>query len=620
MTSTDIANSPDGGARIPAAPRVVFLAAAALLMVGTLLYLLATAGLLWPGALSGSGFLSFGRLTPAATGLVLGWLLLAAIGAASYVMPRIGAEPLDLRLVLPGALLVLAGSVGGSTASLLGFGEGGRFVESPWYAEVVLAAGLLVVAAAVTRSARRTDTLPIAGWYLIGALWWAFAAAAVVAVPGLSGIPAALQSRFGATVLVGLVPVAAGLGGLYFLVARLVPGAEFHPRLGPIGFWSLGFSWLWLSPATLQYGPTPEWLETIPVLFALGLVVAMLAVLADLAHATRGRWEALRANRSLQLALAGVVPFVLLVGQQLVTALRGPSGVVNFTDWVAAGDVLLLWGAGTLWLGALAAHALAGERGWNRAAGALHLGLAGTGLVVALVGFWISGLQQGYGWVAAVNGEIVAAGDAFRSSVTSLEAVRLTALVGLGLLTAGTLAFGAAALTAITSRPRADAGPVGAGSVAGATRVWIGALALFTLAGLSVFGLPAIDAGTTPSELASETRRFGASSAAAAGRDLYVSEGCWQCHTQQVRSVVADVGLGTVSVPGDYAYDPADLLGSRRIGPDLTHVAGRGWDAASLRDHLADPQRDRSWSVMPSYDYLDPSELDALAAYLASLE
>ncbi len=623
MTSTDTAPAGDTAGPVPSPTpaRIVIAVASLLLAAGALLYMGAASRLLWPEAVTDAGFLSFGRLLPTATGLLLGWLLLAAVGAAWYVLPRIGGSPIDLRLMGPAALLVAAGSIAGALGVAAGFGGGGRYLEGPWFGEAAVALGLLLAAMAVHRSARASaGDLPMAGWYLGGALWWGFAAAALAAIPGLEGIPAALQARFAATALAGLVPIAAGLGAVYYLVGRLIPGASFHPRLGPIGFWSLGFSWLWLGPATLQYGPTPDWLETVPVLFAMGLVVALLAILADLAAATRGRLEAVSRSRPLQLALVGMLPFALLVGQQLIQTLRGPSSVVHFTDWESALDVLILLGAATLWLAALAAHALPGERGWNRVLGAVHLDLMAGGLVVAVVGLWVSGLQQGYTWVASVNAQTAVAGDAFRDSVVPLEAMRTTAFIGLAALAVGVLAYLAAALLSLMSRPGSDDLPAVAGAGPGGAAVWKGALALFVLAGLAVFVLPSIDTGGQASALAAQTREHPDASPQARGRQVYAAEGCWQCHTQQVRSVIADVGLGTVSVPGDYVYDGGDLLGVRRIGPDLTHVVTRGWDFESLLAHLTDPRATRPWSVMPSYAYLDAADLESLAAYLASLE
>jgi cbb3-type cytochrome c oxidase subunit II len=137
--------------------------------------------------------------------------------------------------------------------------------------------------------------------------------------------------------------------------------------------------------------------------------------------------------------------------------------------------------------------------------------------------------------------------------------------------------------------------------------------------------LPVYDADTAPSLLAEDTREFAAGSEEALGREIYLREGCWYCHTQQVRAAVPDVGLGPVSVPGDYAFDPVDLLGLERIGPDLTHVGTRidrdpVWAGVSPVDYLADPDAGRPWSVMPAYDHLPAADLEALAAYLAALE
>ncbi len=118
------------------------------------------------------------------------------------------------------------------------------------------------------------------------------------------------------------------------------------------------------------------------------------------------------------------------------------------------------------------------------------------------------------------------------------------------------------------------------------------------------------------------TRSYPEASLEERGAELYVAEGCWYCHTQQVRPIVTDVGLGPVSVPGDYAYDHVDVLGIERVGPDLAHAGTRSptedasWNAA----HLRDPRARRPWSTMPSYDHLAEDDLAALAAYVAGLD
>ena len=147
------------------------------------------------------------------------------------------------------------------------------------------------------------------------------------------------------------------------------------------------------------------------------------------------------------------------------------------------------------------------------------------------------------------------------------------------------------------------------------------AVLLFAITALGAFALPAIDADRPATLLADSTRSYEERSVQDLGRELYVSEGCWYCHTQQVRAIVTDVGLGAVSQAGDYAHDPTGTLGFRRIGPDLAHAADReeAGSASWVLNHLIDPRVLRPWSVMPSYSYLTQDELTALAAYVAGL-
>ena len=74
----------------------------------------------------------------------------------------------------------------------------------------------------------------------------------------------------------------------------------------------------------------------------------------------------------------------------------------------------------------------------------------------------------------------------------------------------------------------------------------------------------------------------GFSSAALEGRDIYASQGCAACHTQLVRNVVTDVGLGPVTLD-----DTNQIIGFRRIGPDLSAVGARIEDTAAVMALLA---------------------------------
>jgi cytochrome c oxidase cbb3-type subunit I/II len=101
-----------------------------------------------------------------------------------------------------------------------------------------------------------------------------------------------------------------------------------------------------------------------------------------------------------------------------------------------------------------------------------------------------------------------------------------------------------------------------------------------------------------------------------AGRDIYVREGCYLCHSQMVRPMRAEVlRYGEWTRAGEYAYDHPFLLGSRRLGPDLQRVGGKYPDAWHY-EHMRDPRSTSPGSVMPPYTWLhrqryDPADIQA---------
>jgi cytochrome c oxidase cbb3-type subunit II len=88
------------------------------------------------------------------------------------------------------------------------------------------------------------------------------------------------------------------------------------------------------------------------------------------------------------------------------------------------------------------------------------------------------------------------------------------------------------------------------------------------------------------------------------GRDIYIREGCNNCHTQTVRPLLADTErYGEYSKSGEFAYDQPFLWGSRRTGPDLARIGGKYPDAWHVK-HMKDPQSMVPRSNMPKYDFL----------------
>ncbi len=95
-----------------------------------------------------------------------------------------------------------------------------------------------------------------------------------------------------------------------------------------------------------------------------------------------------------------------------------------------------------------------------------------------------------------------------------------------------------------------------------------------------------------------------------AGRDIYIREGCYLCHSQMIRPMRAEVlRYGEWTRAGEYAYDHPFLLGSRRMGPDLQRVGGKYPDAWHY-EHMRDPRSTSPGSVMPPYTWLHHQTYD----------
>jgi hypothetical protein len=302
-----------------------------------------------------------------------------------------------------------------------------------------------------------------------------------------------------------------------------------------------------------------------------------------------------------------------------------------------------------MWLAALIYHAV-GEIANSRPSPrfvAAHYWLSLGGLGIAVGAMLVAGLQTGFGWAAGANSNTFdAVGTAFVSTLRPLEGTYLVQAIGLGVFAVAQVAF----FIAIAGRsapgrhePLTDLGEDDDPAMVDEMletreltlgRLRFGAAGLFVVAATFTWFLPSLETSHSEATLLGDvSRQYESGSSIAIGRQIYVREGCMYCHTQSVRPIVTDVGLGAVSQPGDYVHETPPVLGVRRVGPDLMHVGSRDeagepviGDAAQLdrRDslftYLINPRISRPWSTMPSYGHLSDEELTHLADYLAGLK
>jgi cytochrome c oxidase cbb3-type subunit 2 len=105
------------------------------------------------------------------------------------------------------------------------------------------------------------------------------------------------------------------------------------------------------------------------------------------------------------------------------------------------------------------------------------------------------------------------------------------------------------------------------------------------------------------------------------GRDIYVREGCYNCHSQMIRPLVAEtLRYGHYSVAGEFVYDHPFQWGSKRTGPDLQRVGGKYSDEWQ-RLHLTSPRDLVPESIMPAYPWLEktPADAGSIQAHMRAL-
>ena len=105
------------------------------------------------------------------------------------------------------------------------------------------------------------------------------------------------------------------------------------------------------------------------------------------------------------------------------------------------------------------------------------------------------------------------------------------------------------------------------------------------------------------------------------GRDIYVREGCYNCHSQMIRPLVAEtLRYGHYSVAGEFVYDHPFQWGSKRTGPDLHRVGGKYSDDWQ-RQHLIAPRDLVPESIMPAYPWLEktPANHETIQAHMRAL-
>jgi cbb3-type cytochrome oxidase subunit 1 len=626
IESTQVTSTDDA----PRIARVHIIVGAVFLAIGALAGSIAAVQLIMPDFLSGTAPTTFGRLAPAARLLLEGgWLTIGLLGASYWALSRITGSNVKHRPLAYVSLAVIAvGVLAGTVGILLGYQSGLSGLEAPVWARAIGAVGFLLAAISLVGTARRQgDRLGAAGWYLASAPVWLTLTAVVGLIPASAGLPGTIQAAFVSSGVTGLFFITASVGLIYYAVGAITGTDPTETRpLAALGFWSLTVVWANMGAIALVYTPAPDWYETISIAFAIAALAPLLTIAADIGLLLRGRIGSIEDRASLRLIVIASMSLATATVVNLLWAWRATSVIVQYTTWVNAFETLVVLGGATFAVFACVTI-MASSR--SKAAQA-HITLSTLGLAIAVAGLLVGGIVVGFSWAAGPGSQtFVNAGEAWKVTADSSAPFLWISALGIAVFAAGQIVFLftlGRQPTDIEERPTEyaayDLEFEGTPRYATWMRLMWGVAAVWLFAGLMTLVLPILDNADRDATLLADTyRTYDSGSIELAGRNLYVSEGCIECHTQVVRPVGTDVGLGPVSIAGDYANETPALPGAARFGPDLMHYASsaESFDPVLVQASLEDPRLLRPWSIKPSYAYLSNEDLVALVSYIETL-
>ncbi len=438
-------------ADLDSAARSHMLIGLAFLAMAAVFGLLAALKLAYPSFGAATPFLSYGRLWPMAMNtLVFGFLTFSNIAAAYFLIPRLmGARLRGERLARlaagPGAVITALAIV------LVGAGltpnQGRVFGEFHVGFDVALVLFYLVPLFICLRTVadRTVESIFISVWYILGGLLWLVGLMVVGLNPWIGGVGSALLGSFYSAGLIGLWSVGVGIGAAYYVVVRTTDNPLFSRSLALAGFWSLAFAQVWTGPASLIFGAAAEWIETIAVVFTLGMIIPALAVLANFIGTIQGKWALVRERSDLRFAIVGAVVAVFL---SLVTSAQGFRSVAVVTGQTSFGPATqtgLLLGVASLYSAAFLYYALPrafGRTLFSESLGRRQLQLTLWGVGGLVLSMWVGGLAAGYTWLSgSYTGAFASVGEGFVNTLNATGPFRISAFIFSFVVAAAQLTF-----------------------------------------------------------------------------------------------------------------------------------------------------------------------------------
>jgi len=606
--------------------------------VGMLAGLMAAIQLFYPALNFDHAPTTFGRVRPVHTNAVI----FAFVGNGIFMGVYYSLQRLCKARMFSDALsrihfwgwqsIIVAGAI----TLLMGATTGKEYAELEWPVDIAITLVWVVfgINMFATIIKRRESHLYVAIWFYI-ATWVTVAMLHIVnsfempvtflkSYSWYAGVQDALVQWWYGHNAVAFFLTTPYLGLMYYFLPKAANRPVYSYRLSIVHFWALIFIYIWAGPHHLLYTALPDWAQSLGVVFSVMLIAPSWGGMLNGLFTLRGAWDKVREDPVLKFMVVAITAYGMATFEGPMLSLKNVNAISHFTDWTIAhvhiGALgwngfltfsVLYWIIPRIFNTQLYSKKLANTHFW--------IGTIGI-LLYALPMYW-AGFTQSTMWKTFTEeGQLK---YQFLETVQYLKP--FYALRGLG----GSIYLVGVFIMVYNLAKTVKSGSLIANEAAEAAPLakhiqthgkahwhrWIERrpvqMLVFSLIAVAIGGVlelvptfliksnvPTIAAVKpyTPLELE--------------GRDIYIREGCYTCHSQMIRPFRDEVArYGEYSKAGEFVYDHPFQWGSKRTGPDLARIGGKYPDSWHY-NHMLDPRIMSPGSIMPNYPWLFDDNVD----------
>lgn len=594
----------------------------------------------YPAASLNLAYTTFGRLRPLHTNAII----FAFVGNACFTgiyyslqrlcKSRMWSDKLSWlhfwgwQAIIAGAAITLP----------LGLTTGAEYAELIWPIDIAITLIWVVfgINMMMTIVNRREKHIYVAIWFYIGT-WVTVALLHIVrsfeipysltgSYPMFAGVQDALVQWWYGHNAVAFVLTTPVLGLMYYFLPKAANRPVYSYKLSIIHFWSLIFIYIWAGPHHLLYSALPDWAQSLGVVFSVMLLAPSWGGMLNGLLTLRGAWDKVREEPVLKFMVVALTCYGMATFEGPLLSLKSVNAISHFSDWTIAHVHI----GGLGWNGFIAFAILYymipkmwGTTLYSKKLAANHFWLGTIGIIIYAVPLYWAGFEQSIMWKQFTpEGQLK---FDFMQTVTNIKPMYWARSIGGALYLAGVFIMIYNLWKTIKQgkfipNEEAEAAPIVKAAHTGKEKwhrvlerkpVTMLVLALIVVAiGGIVQMLPTFLVKSNIPTIAS-VKPY--TPLELQGRDIYVREGCYTCHSQMIRPFRDEVArYGEYSKAGEFVYDFPFQWGSKRTGPDL---AREGADKNKRPDswhytHLYDPTSTSPGSVMPRYIWLLDNKLD----------